>query len=135
MQRVRDPLSYHAMSSYPSTLCFLGDGVSAADCVVLVVVWVRRCERGGVALCGGRWARARLGGGSCLACGGDSGTCGGREGVLDYVSAASGTPAPVLVSLLGGQGGLWLWWPRSALRGDGLGGSSRLRALVINHKN
>ena len=31
-----------------------------------------------------------------------------------------GTPAPVLVSLLGGQGGLWLWWPRSALLGDGL---------------
>ena len=58
-----------------------------------------------MALCGGRWARARLGGGSGLACGGDSGTCGGREGGLDCVSAASGTPAPVLVSLLEGMAG------------------------------
>ena len=62
MRRVRDPSSYHAMSSYPSgTLCCLGSGAGAADCVVLVVVWVRRCERGGVALCGGRWALGAAG--------------------------------------------------------------------------
>ena len=51
VRRVKDQSSDHAMSSYPSTLCFLGGGVGAADCVVLVVVWVRRCERGRVWRC------------------------------------------------------------------------------------
>ena len=48
--------------------------IPPVHCVVLVAVWARLCERGGVALCGGRWVRARLGGGSGLACGGDGGT-------------------------------------------------------------
>ena len=41
-------------------ICF-GSGAGAADCVVLVVVWVRWCERGGAALCGGRWALGAAG--------------------------------------------------------------------------
>ena len=58
-------------------------------------VWVRRC---GVVVGAGRWVRLRWFWFRVV--GGDIGTWGG--GGLDRVSAASGPPAPVLVSVLDG---------------------------------
>ena len=60
-----------------------------------------------------------LGSSGCTG-GGDSGTCGGEgRGGLDCVSAASVTPAPVFVSLLGGKAGCGCGG-RAALLDDGL---------------
>ena len=67
----------------------------------------RRCGRGVVGVGAGR------GGGSGLACGGDSGTCGGRGGGVLIVSPPRRVPRRLCSSRCWTAG--WLWLPRSSV--------------------